>query len=961
MRPISRKILVCTLLASAMPVLPAVAYAQDTRPAASDDEAIVVTARRREEELSKVPVSVTALNADAMADLAIRNENDLQSAVPGLLIKQSGSANAFIYVIRGQTIDTYTNSPPGVLPYINEAQVVTWSASTFYDMQGIQVLKGPQGTLFGRNTTGGAVLFQTQQPTDKFEGYVSGRYGNRDAYNYQAAVNIPISDGVALRVAGSKTGGGAYIRRLDTGKRYGNLEQESIRGTLLFDRGGFKNTTMVQHTNDGGTNAPAVIYNSSFYACGNGVYNDAADCAYTGYPYGIPGIGSEGALPYMVGPISSGVVGLANAQDALGPYVVIGQNSSLRHDAESTFLINTTEVELGADLLLKNIFMWNKSWSNEENDYDGSPYAMIGIGGILTPDLTAQTNVGPFYNRAKQISNELQLQGKSFGGRLDWVLGAYYINQKNRFDSSVKFFDFFPLDLTGVPGYVGSYIPIRYTQDTNNESWALFAQGTYALTDRLNFTAGFRYTWDTTTARQLPTSDFYNCETFGCFGNSDPSLWAEGPDYFEKQKESKPSWNVSLDYEVTPDLLVYVTHRGSWRAGSFNYSVAPLPLDTSEGGNQFKPETTYDIEAGLKYNGTGLGFPTTFNISFYNQWIKNIQRGANLISPFTGTSILVTASVPKAEITGVEADLTLRPSRNFSFGGSIAYTDARFTDNVVPVLDSPALAYGPYADAPKWSGTVWAEISNDFGPNTGIVSLRGDMFFQSLSYFANLGDLIPGSDIEGYELFGARLEWKEVMGEPLTLALYGRNLTNKGYYTGGNPTGLSAGFMTAFPGFPRTYGIEARLDFGIDPSPPPPPAPPPPPPAPPQPAPPPPVAQPTCNKGPYIVFFDWDRSDITPEASMVLDSAVSAYQYCDRVPVMLAGHADRSGSARYNVGLSERRNASVRDYLTGRGIPDANITSQAFGESQPRVPTADGVRELQNRRVEVTYGPGSGN
>jgi trimeric autotransporter adhesin len=142
----------------------------------------------------------------------------------------------------------------------------------------------------------------------------------------------------------------------------------------------------------------------------------------------------------------------------------------------------------------------------------------------------------------------------------------------------------------------------------------------------------------------------------------------------------------------------------------------------------------------------------------------------------------------------------------------------------------------------------------------------------------------------------------------------------------------------------------------------PPPAPPPPPAqtAPPPP-PPPPQAQPTCNKGPYIVFFDWDRSDITAEASMVLDSAVSAYQYCDRVPVMLAGHADRSGSARYNVGLSERRNASVRDYLTGRGIPDSSITSQAFGESQPRVPTADGVRELQNRRVEITYGPGSGN
>ena len=122
--------------------------------------------------------------------------------------------------------------------------------------------------------------------------------------------------------------------------------------------------------------------------------------------------------------------------------------------------------------------------------------------------------------------------------------------------------------------------------------------------------------------------------------------------------------------------------------------------------------------------------------------------------------------------------------------------------------------------------------------------------------------------------------------------------------------------------------------------------------------PPPPVA--VCNKGPYIVFFDWDKSDITPEAAATLDSAVTAYANCNNVPIMLAGYADRSGTPKYNQGLSERRNASVRAYLTSRGIANSAITSQGFGENNPRVPTADGVRELQNRRVEITYGPGSG-
>lgn len=126
--------------------------------------------------------------------------------------------------------------------------------------------------------------------------------------------------------------------------------------------------------------------------------------------------------------------------------------------------------------------------------------------------------------------------------------------------------------------------------------------------------------------------------------------------------------------------------------------------------------------------------------------------------------------------------------------------------------------------------------------------------------------------------------------------------------------------------------------------------------------PPPPVTQapPPCQTGPYIVFFDWDQSNLRPDAATVLDNAVAQYANCGSARVMLAGHADRSGTATYNVGLSERRNTTVSEYLQSRGIPGGVISSEAFGESQPRVATADGVREPQNRRVEITYGPGAG-
>jgi outer membrane protein OmpA-like peptidoglycan-associated protein len=128
----------------------------------------------------------------------------------------------------------------------------------------------------------------------------------------------------------------------------------------------------------------------------------------------------------------------------------------------------------------------------------------------------------------------------------------------------------------------------------------------------------------------------------------------------------------------------------------------------------------------------------------------------------------------------------------------------------------------------------------------------------------------------------------------------------------------------------------------------------------PAPPPPPPPRPPVCQTGPYIVFFDWDKSNLRPDAASTLDNAVAQYANCGNARVMLAGHADKSGSDRYNVGLSQRRNATVRAYLESKGVPGGVIATEAFGESKPLVDTADGVREAQNRRVEVTYGPGSG-
>ena len=157
----------------------------------------------------------------------------------------------------------------------------------------------------------------------------------------------------------------------------------------------------------------------------------------------------------------------------------------------------------------------------------------------------------------------------------------------------------------------------------------------------------------------------------------------------------------------------------------------------------------------------------------------------------------------------------------------------------------------------------------------------------------------------------------------------------------------------------RSHSILGGLTYNFG-TPTPPPPPPPEPAPPPPPPPPPPAPEVVCSPGPFIVFFEWDKSDITPEAASILDNAVTQYQSCGNAQVQLAGYTDTSGSSQYNQGLSQRRADAVRAYMTSRSIPDGVITTSAFGETNLRVQTADGVREVQNRRVEITYGPGSG-
>ena len=750
---------------------------------ASDE--IIVTARRREENLEKVPIAITAFGADQLRARTIVSESDLQSAVPGLTIRQNGSANQFNYSIRGQSVDTYTNSPPGVLPYIDEVQVKTLSQTAFYDLSGVQVLKGPQGTLFGRNATGGAVLYQTAKPGDAFDGYVLGRYGNHDQKRVEGAVDLPAADWARFRIAGVYNGGGAYVYDTFRDRHIGNNEQKSVRGTLqLTPGGGFTNTTVLQYTREGGTNTPSEAYNA--YGCGatnNGValitggtclYDPATSPAFQAYVAAHPNLFPGGVIAYV------------QRQKQLGPYVT-EDNVPTTHRARTIFAINTSALELGPELTLKNIFGYNRTRSFDGFDYDGTPYPIFQTGGTPTADGTSVTDPQLFHLATRQVSEELQLQGKAFDNRLVYVIGAYYLDQRDEADSPLLAFDFSPI--APASGF-------KYHQLNDDRSLAGFAQATYKLTDKLSLTGGFRYTHDRVTAHQYSDSVYY-------------AFLGRAP---EKEGFSKPSWNASLDYQATNNVLFYITTRGSWRAGGYNYSVLPLDVGAGGGGNAFGAETTRDIEGGVKYSGRGLGLPVTFNADAFNQWVSNIQRAAYVLGP-GGSPDLLTVNVPRAEVTGVEAEASVRPAPWLLLGASGAFIDARYTRGGVSVLGE-AFEYGPYADTPRWTGTLYAQAEHRLAGDMGALTLRFDVYGQTRFFFSNVAATrAPGTVIPGYSLTNARLGWSRIGGTGLSAAFYVRNLFDKIYYPGGNAVGQALGVNTINPGQPRFFGGELRFDF----------------------------------------------------------------------------------------------------------------------------------------------------
>jgi iron complex outermembrane receptor protein len=591
---------------------------QPTASASGSLSDIVVTARRRAEKLQDVPLSVTAFSPKTLSQARIVGRTDLANYTPSLMTITGGYPSEFaFFALRGQ--GPAFGSVPGVINYFAEVPAligIDGRTGTYFDLANVQVLAGPQGTLFGKNATGGNILFEPQRPTNRQEGYIQLEGGNLRDVRSEFAVNLPIiDDKVLFRLAGEEGRRDGYTKDVGpfyAGKDYDNLDYQSLRASLIV--------RPVDHVE---------LYTVARY------YHSSNNGPGTVLQQINPALGAPLAPVEVVFP------GLATAvadQQALGPRHVA---YDLNEFSKTSYwqVLNQAKVDLSDTLTLKNIASYSRLTYRYGYDYDATIYP---IGGQTSPKATPTQ--APTY-----LTEELQLQGRAWHDAVNFSVGGYYDKLGLSKDQG-GFITQYPTSL-----FVG---PIPAILDTRANSHAAFGQATFdlgkaGLIQGLTITGGLRHTWD-------ETSSFAQIFTLPPTGGSG--------------KFQYTSYNASIDYQLAQGIHAYVTSRDAYKAGGIN---GPVPDDSPF--RKYAPEKLQDVEIGLKSQTTIGGVPTRFNVAAYRGDYTNIQRttqelvsGANVnvtrsaakgriqgvevttaIVPFTGFTLTATYSYTDGKYTKV--------------------------------------------------------------------------------------------------------------------------------------------------------------------------------------------------------------------------------------------------------------------------------------------------------------------
>jgi iron complex outermembrane receptor protein len=470
---------------------------------------IIVTAERRKEKIQEVPIAITAFTPDQLQKNDITSVQDLQFYVPSMTA--SGQQRDQLSVtLRGQGVNP--SGIPGVINYWNEIPIpgdhiaqVSGGPSLFYDMENVQVLEGPQGTLFGRNSVGGAILFQTRSAASTTQGYAELTYGNYNDRQFTGAVNLPIAnDMIQVRVATDIQKRDGFTRSLVTGKELDDISSVSTRATVtLRPNSSFDNTLIIQTLNSA-NNGESYLF---------GAYE--------------PGAGLAG--PYDLSAIFK-------QQLALGPRVTLGGDTPSRDDRSELLAADTLRFNVADNVTVRNILGFMKINTSWGADYDGTPYPILGF--------------MPVEDKTVQFTEEAQVLGTSFDNALNWQVGFFYLDSP-------------PQDFTQALQYVYSdAVPLLYIQYRQGAiSKAPYAQISYNLTPKLKLTVGARYTWDDLYSQ--------NRQLYGDLSCAQPTNADIYCVTSQAAHSAAPTGTLALDYQISPSKMAYLTIRRGYRTGGY--------------------------------------------------------------------------------------------------------------------------------------------------------------------------------------------------------------------------------------------------------------------------------------------------------------------------------------------------------------------------------------------------------
>lgn len=746
------------------------AFSQEAEDDGATNAEIVVTAQKREENLQDVPAAISVVSAEQLDQRGVVNITSLQQLVPSLNFKDSATTLDSSVFLRGVGTINFSIAAEPSVGFVVDGVTYARSGEAFgdlYDIERIEVLRGPQGTLFGKNASAGVINVVTKRPGDEFGGYVEVLATNDEEYKVRGALDVPMGEGVAARITANYGRFDGTVRNITLDRTVNGFERYGVRGLIEAEIGDALTLTLIGDWR-----------------------KQKSDCCAE-----VIGTAPAGAL-------AGSLIGVDLRGDQTRE---IRQNTLTQTRETSWGLSMQADLDVGNAGTLTSITAYRRyrNFGIRDGDFIDTVYNIAG--GNQLDDFGPQPS--------KTFTQEIRLTSPG-DQTLEYVIGGFYYNAKQqrtfqRDDIVCSATTSAPVAPGLSPCFPGTST-LRFpsavgTFGSTIENYAIFGNLTFNVSDTFRLLAGGRYTHDSVDAfnNRIPATN-----------GGGPGLANAGANFDLSVENSDFSWRAGAQYDLADRTMIYATYTQGYKGPAFNVffnqnagQLAPIAAETADA-----------YEAGVKYRTDDGSF--TLNTAVFYAKYDNFQ--ANSFVNLNGSVITQLTNAGAVSTKGIEFDALIKPSRNFTVTAGLAYTDAQIDKFNIPP-GSPATASTRKGEqlplAPTWKGNLGANWTIETGGFANLelganLSITSDQV-SSLQSGATPAELAVrrGITIDGYALVDANIAIVDPDGV-WRVNFIGRNLTDTSYATLIGTGGPGGSYRYLLPrDVDRYFGVNVRFNF----------------------------------------------------------------------------------------------------------------------------------------------------